>query len=179
MVVTFVGPSTDRFLGIYINDHRAVSTAGIALARRCRRENQGTPFGEVLEVLIPDMEQDAATLNEVGDVLGVRTDPLKVGAAITGEFLGRFKLNGQLWGYSPLSRVVEIETLLACIEAERLLWNALQASHRPELDRFDFAALAQRAADHHDQLKPHHQLAAQLAFSASEHVGEVVSADEG
>ena len=140
MVGTIASPTTDRLLGIYVNDHRAGSAAGIALAKRCQRENDGTPVGEVLAVLVPEIEEDAATLNRVAEVLGVRSDPVKVGAARAGEILSRLKLNGQLRGYSPLSRVIEIEGLLVGIEGKRLLWKALKAAHRPELAQFDFGA---------------------------------------
>jgi hypothetical protein len=177
VIRTLVSPATDRYLGIYLNDHRALSSAGLALARRCHRENKGTPFGAVLELLMPELDEDAATLERVAQVLRVSADPFKITAAMTGEMLGRFKLNGQLFGYSPLSRVLEIEVLIAGIEAKRLLWNAVTAAHRPELASFDFLALAQRAAAQRDHLEPQHRLAAQLAFSAADHVGEVVTPD--
>jgi hypothetical protein len=178
MIRTLVGRATDRYLGIYLNDHRALSAATVALAKRCHRENKGTPFGAVLELLMPELDEDAATLERVASVLGVWPDPLKIGAALTGEMLGRFKLNGALLGYSPLSRVLEIEVLVASIEAKRLMWNALMASHRPDLASFDFAALAERAAEQRDHLEPHHRLAAQLAFSEVDHVGEVITPDQ-
>jgi hypothetical protein len=110
-------------------------------------------------------------------MLRVWADPWKIGAAITGEMLGRFKLNGVLVGYSPLSRVLELEVLIAGIEAKRLFWNALMTAHRPELASFDFAALAQRAAEQRDHLEPQHRLAAQLAFSAADHAGQAVTFD--
>src|SRR5690349_17051443 len=125
MVGTSVSPTTDRLLGIYVNDHRAASAAAISLAKRCQRENAGSPLGDVLASLVPDIEEDAATLNQVAEVLGARSDPVKVGAARAGEVLSRLKLNGQLRGYSPLSRLIEIETLLMGIEGKRLLWRAL------------------------------------------------------
>jgi hypothetical protein len=177
MVGTITGPTTDRYLGIYINDHRAASAAGIALAKRCHRENEGTPFGDELAALIPEIEEDAATLNRIAEVLGVRSDPVKLGAARAGEMLARLKLNGQLRGYSPLSRVIELESLLSGIEAKRLLWRALKAAHRPELSEFDFAALADRAGQQRDRLKPQHRLATQLAFSASDHPGDVATTE--
>ena len=67
MVGPFNGPASDRFLGIYINDHRAATAAGIALAKRSQRQNEGTPFGELLAALVPELEEDAATLNRVAD----------------------------------------------------------------------------------------------------------------
>jgi hypothetical protein len=166
MVGTFVNPTTERLLGIYINDHRAGAAAGLALAERIRRENEGTPLGEALGELIPQIEEDHATLREVAEMLGVRSDPVKVGAARAGEMLSRLKLNGQIRGYSPLSRVLEIEGLMAGIQAKRLLWNSLEAAHRPELARFDFVALGQRAIAQREMLETHHGVAAQAAFAA-------------
>ena len=60
------------------------------------------------------------------DRLGVRKDPLKPAAAWMAEKLGRLKLNGQLSGYSPLSRVVELEGLHIGITGKLELWKALE-----------------------------------------------------
>jgi hypothetical protein len=165
MVATFVNPTTDRLLGIYVNDHRAGAAAGLALAERMRRENEGTPLGDTLMELVSEIEEDGATLRDVANALGVRPDPVKVGAARAGEMISRLKLNGQIRGYSPLSRVLEIETLMAGIDAKRLLWHSLRAAQRPELERFDFAALAERALAQRERLEMHHRLATRVAFA--------------
>jgi hypothetical protein len=134
---------------------------------RFRLVNDGTPFADAIEALLPQLEADATTLDDVARVLGVRGDPFKIGAARAGEMLGRLKFNGQLRGYSPLSRVLELEGLMAGIEAKRQLWKALKAAHRPELADFDFTTLATQAGEQRDHLKAHHRLAAQMTLSAS------------
>ena len=55
------------------------------------------------------------------DRLGVAQGRLKPLAAVFGERLGRLKLNGRLWGYSPLSRLDELELLQIGVVGKRML----------------------------------------------------------
>jgi hypothetical protein len=99
-------------LAIYLNDHLAGATSGVELARRLRGSNQGDPeFEPVLAEVCSAIEADRETLEAVMDQLGVGQDKLKPLAATLAERLGRLKLNGRLWGYSPLSRLEELELL--------------------------------------------------------------------
>ena len=56
-------PSPDRYLGIYLNDHRAGATAGLALAKRVLRENEGSPLADTLRSVLGEIEEEAATLD--------------------------------------------------------------------------------------------------------------------
>jgi len=154
----------DRYLAIYVNDHRAGAAAGLALAKRALKENVGTAFGDALSVVVAAIEQDKAQLERVAQALGVRSDPMKLGLARVGELVARVKPNGQIRGYSPLSRLIEIESLLAGIDAKRSLWLSLQTANRPELRAMDFDALIRRATEQRELLEPHHRMAAKLAF---------------
>ena len=58
------------------------------------------------------IEEDVDSLQEVMDRLDVKPDRVKEAMGWTAEKLGRLKLNGQLLGYSPLSRLVELEGLM-------------------------------------------------------------------
>jgi hypothetical protein len=40
--------------------------------------------------------------------------------------VGRLKLNGRLLGYSPLSRLVELETLALGVHGKLALWRSLE-----------------------------------------------------
>ena len=79
--------------------------------------------------------------------LGVGTDRLKVLGGWGAEKLGRLKLNGRLLGYSPLSRVVELEALVLGVRGKLSLWLALQEiqHQRRELADFDLGVLVRRA----------------------------------
>jgi hypothetical protein len=140
-----------RLLAIYLNDHLAGATLGVELARRLRASNRGdAEMGEPLARICAEIEADHDTLIRLMDRLGVERDRVKPLLARLGERLGRLKLNGQLRGYSPLSRALELEVLSAGIGGKMQLWNALEQRFGESLDGFDFHALAERA-DHQGQ----------------------------
>lgn len=159
----------NRFTRIYLNDHRSAAAAGLALIRRCLDSNRHTQLGHHLRDLVEAIEADARALDEVIRELGLPVNPAKRWATLLAERLGLLKLNGKLRSYSPLSRVLELEALLAGIDAKRSLWSSLRTlrEEHPTLAAFDFDLLAQRAADQHDELVPHHRRAAEEAFGST------------
>jgi len=157
---------TTRLLSIYLNDHLAGSIAGVELARRVRDSNRDDPeFGPPLEATCTEIEADRDTLVELLERLGGRRDPVKPALAWTAEKLGRLKTNGQLVGYSPLSRLVELEGLALGITGKRHLWRALERS-LPSVEGFDFELLGERAADQHAIIEELRLKAAGQAFAA-------------
>jgi hypothetical protein len=131
-----------KYLAIYLNDHLAGSAGGARLARRLEKENRGTAYGEVLQRLAEEIEEDRRTLQDLMDQLGVRRDPAKMLASAAAEKLGRFKLNGELTRYSPLSRLEELELLSLGVEGKLAMWRALRANVEAHMD---FDALIERA----------------------------------
>src|ERR1700761_5614190 len=129
-------PASDVLLGIYLNDHLAGATVGRELSRRAATSNHGTAYEPVLSQIAREIDEDRRSLLAIMAALRVRVDRLKTAAAWGGEKLGRLKLNGQLRGYSPLSRVVELEGLALGVHGKRLLWIPLAelAGDRPALD---------------------------------------------
>jgi len=156
--------SPQGLLATYLNDHFAGSMTGVELARRSRDANDGSELGVLLGRLSAEIEEDRVTLESVMDEVGAGRDRVKIAAAWVGEKAGRLKPNGQLIGYSPLSRVVELEGLSEGIEAKRLLWAALEPLEDPRLAAFDFGRLTERAARQRTELEPFRLAAAQTAF---------------
>lgn len=152
-----VPPPSDVLLAIYLNDHLAGSTLGRELARRSLESNRGTPYEPFLTRLAQEIVEDRRALLTIMDTLGVRVDRLKATAAWGGEKLGRLKLNGQLRGYSPLSRVVELEGLLLGVYGKRGLWVTLGglARDRPVLMASELVGLRQRAESQLEGLETH------------------------
>jgi len=157
--------TTDQ-LAIYLRDHRAGATTGSNLARRAAEENEGGPFGEFLTRLASEIEQDTGTLERIMARFDVSPDPLKNAGAKVAERLGRFKLNGQLSGYSPLSRVLELEGLRSGVQAKLSLWQSLRevAPSHEQLDEAELDGLCERATLQLEQLRENHRLAAREAF---------------
>jgi len=157
-----------RYLAIYLNDHLAGAALGVELARRLRSSNAGDPqFGQPLARICGEIEEDRETLIRLTDRLDVKRDPVKPALAKVAERLGRLKPNGQLRGYSPLSRVLELEVLASGIGGKMQLWNALADSFGDSLDDFDFHALAERADRQGQQVEDLHLAAAQRALPSA------------
>jgi hypothetical protein len=156
-----------KLLGIYLTDHMAGSQAGLELGKRARGANEATRFGPPLARLVEEIEADRETLLEVMSAVDVKPVTVKQALAWGGEKLGRLKLNGQIRGYSPLSRVVELEGLLIGVSGKLELWRALNEVARAEsrLDRFEFTALAERAEDQRRRLEELHADACAEAFA--------------
>ena len=133
-----------ELLAIYLNDHLAGSIGGVETARRVRGSNEGTEFGAPLAAICAEIESDRETLEAVMKELGVARSRIKPAIGWLGEKLGRLKPNGQLRGYSPLSRVMELELLLLGVSGKLRLWALLDELVGDRLDT-DFVALAKRA----------------------------------
>lgn len=158
----------DRLLGIYLNDHLAGATLAVELARRLRSSNRGdSEMGEPLARICAEIEEDRETLIRLMERLQVDRNPIKPVLARLGERLGRLKLNGQLRGYSPLSRVLELEGLSGLIGGKLQLWNGLEQNFGETLDGFDFHALAARADRQGQQLEDLHLAATQRALPSA------------
>lgn len=159
----------DHLLGIYLEDHLTGATAGRELVHRALLSNRGTPYEAGLRELARQVEDELDDLRRVIDHRGGRwpvVPALKIAAALTAERLGRLKLNGQLRGYSPLSRVVELEALTAAVQGKRSLWWSLQALDGPDAlpDDIDFGRLVDQASGQLAVLIELHDRAAQEAF---------------
>jgi hypothetical protein len=144
-------------LTIYLNDHLAAATAACELARRAARSNRGSSYGNFLERLAGEIEQDRDSLLRVMSSLDVRVSRVKVIGGWGAEKLGRLKLNGRLLGYSPLSRVLELETLALGVSGKLALWRSLQRLQpdQPELATFRLADLQARAERQLKRLETH------------------------
>ncbi len=120
-------------LAIYLNDHLAGAMAGRELARRAAASNRGSSYGSFLETLADQIEEDRQALLETMRTLNVRIDRFKLLGGWGAEKLGRLKLNGRFRGYSPLSRVVELEALTLGVHGKLALWRTLAELELDEL----------------------------------------------
>lgn len=160
--------SDDRYLHIYLNDHAAGQAAGRQLTRRALANNRGTPLGDYLERFLAEIEEEAGILDDAMRRVGAQVDPLKQAAAWLAERIGRLKLNGQLLGYSDLSRLEEVEGLCLGVDGRLSLWRALGelADSDARLAPVDFDALTRRARTQRRRLERFRVEAATQAFGA-------------
>jgi hypothetical protein len=153
-----------RLMRIYLNDHLAGSVVGRELAKRCLSNNRNTPVGTYLEGFLDQQADEQETLRRVMRRLRIRRARWKLAAAWMAERVGRLKLNGRIRGYSPLSRLIELEGLLIGVEGKRALWASLRHLAEPRLSEFDLDALIARSEDQRAALERLRLDAATLAL---------------
>ena len=158
-----------KLLRIFMQDHLAASTAGLELARRAYGANRGTTYGDALSRVADEIEEDRRTLADMLTDLGFKPDRVKILGAWTGEKVGRLKLNGQLKGYSPLSRVEELEALIAGINAKLSLWRIVLevAKEEPRLDADRIQRMIERGEEQLETVEDLRTRAARAAFMGS------------
>jgi hypothetical protein len=155
-------------LKTYVRDHDAASAGGEALARRCAGSNEGNDLGVYLkETLLPQIEAEQRTLRAALETLDARPSAAKRAAARSGELVGRLKPNRRMLSYSPMSRVLELEGLIAGVHAKHRLWitlDALRTRHAMESlpDVEEHASVAQEQMV---TLERHHLDAISQAFA--------------
>jgi hypothetical protein len=153
-------------LAIYLNDHLSGAVVGVELARRTARNNRGTPYGTPLARLAEEIAEDRKTLEMIMRRLDIGIDRGKVTLAWGAEKLGRLKLNGRVIGYSPLSRVEELELLAVGVEGKLALWRTFTRGNGLDarLAEIDFSALLRRAQSQRRRLERQRVKAAGEAF---------------
>ena len=143
----------DDHLETYLNDHLGGSTAGLELAKRTVGNNEGTEWEATLRRIGEEIEEDREVLFEMIEAIGGRPDPVKRAVAWAGEKLARVKPNDALTSYSPLSRLIEFESLMLGVSGKLALWRSLAACGRPELSAFGLDDLTARAERQRDDLE--------------------------
>jgi hypothetical protein len=136
-------------LSIYLNDHLGGSAGGVELARRLAQSNKNNEYGLPLADIAGQIEEDVASLRDVMTRLGIEEDKVKQVGGWAMEKVGRLKLNGQLFGYSPLSRLLELEGLLLGVTGKQALWQVMQLNFGQDarLADVNLGALFVRARD--------------------------------
>lgn len=155
-----------KLLRIYLNDHLAGAVGGIELARRSLVSNEGNEFGRFLRGVTADIEDDKESLEQIMDKLGIPRAPVKQKAAWFLEKAGRLKLNGQLTGYSPLSRLLELEGLAVAVDAKKALWGTLRTilANDERVPELLLGSLTERAEEQRRELEGFRVKAAEEAL---------------
>ena len=124
-----MGVTSTGFLEIYLRDHHAAGCAGVAIARRVAARQVASSDGSLSRALAEvasDIEADLRSLEGVMARIGVEPSRGKDALSRMAERAGRLKLNGRVLRHSPLSDVLELETLVVGITGKEALWESLR-----------------------------------------------------
>jgi hypothetical protein len=136
-----------ELLSTYLNDHLGGSTTGSQLAERLVEQNEGTRYHGPLERVHTEIKEDRATLQQIMRRLEIAESKFKVAGGWAAEKFSRLKPNERLVGYSPLSRLLELDGLSSGVQGKTSLWQVLNAcaDAEPVLREFDLVELEARA----------------------------------
>jgi hypothetical protein len=152
-------------LEIYLRDHHAAGCAGVAIAHRAAaRLPKGSLSGALTEVA-REIEADLRSLEALMASIGVEPSQAKDVLARLAERVGRLKLNGHILRRSPLSDVVELETLVIGITGKESLWESLRAV--ASIPEDELRTLIERAREQRDIVEDCRRAAARRAFASS------------
>jgi len=139
-VVIAARTAKPELIGIYLNDHYAGATAGVDLARRIAAAHRDTKAGPVLQRVAAQIAEDRVALKQIMDQLGVGVARHKIALAWLAEKAGRLKLNGRLFRRSPLSSLLELESMTLGVHGKAAGWRAMYRMARHD-DRIDTSRL--------------------------------------
>ncbi len=133
-------------LKIYLNDHLAGATGGLALFRRAAGSASGPARAELMR-LTEEVQQDRDSLLAIMSALGLPVRRYKVLGGWMLEKAGRLKANGHLLRRSPLSDLVELEALVLGVHGKAAGFRALRsiAAGSSQLDATNLDRLIDRA----------------------------------
>jgi len=156
----------NSFLAIYLQDHHAAGVAGSRLASRITSADPSGRLAGDLSGVAEEIVEDLETLESIMRRLGAKPSRMKDAIARAGERLGRLKPNGRLRERSPLSDVLELETLVVGITAKQALWVSLRSATVLPIEELD--KLVERAEGQKRIVESARESAARQAFGSQE-----------
>jgi len=117
-----------HWLGIYLNDHLAGATARAELARRAAGSHQDPRHRKRLAALAADIAADRQALLQLMRGAGVPVRGHKILAGWAAGKAIRLNPSANFLPRSPLSELIELETLYLGIQGKAARWRALLAA---------------------------------------------------
>ena len=138
-----------HWLGIYLNDHLAGATAGAKLARRVAGSHQDPRHRKRLAGPAADIAADRQALLQLMHGAGVPVRGRKILAGWAAEKATRLNPGTSFLTRSPLSELIELETLCLGIQGKAAGWRALLAAAANDglTDQQRLRVLLDRAGD--------------------------------
>lgn len=116
----------DKAMDVYLNDHLAGATLGSDLAEQIRNRHEGTPLGEVMRSIAPQVEEDRQTLIDLMERMGTAKNPVKQASGWLAEKASRVKFSAAVSGEPDHGAFMALESLTLGVEGKMALWTALK-----------------------------------------------------
>ena len=159
----------DKAMDVYLNDHLAGAMLGRDLADQIRSQNEGTPLGELMGQLAPQIEEDRQTLIALMANMNSSQNPVKQAGAWVTEKASRLKFMGVGSGEPELGTFMALESLALGVQGKLGLWTALKQvnDQHPSIASLNLVELIERAEAQYELLERERLTAAARALSSS------------
>ena len=157
----------DKAMDVYLNDHLAGAMIGIELAQQILSHNQGTPVGDLMARLAPQIKEDRQTLFDLMQRVDSSRSPVKqAGAWVTGK-ASRAKFWGPTSPEPALGTFMALESLALGVQGKLSLWNALAqvADRHPMIALLNFPELIDRAQHQYSAIEQERLLVGRRALT--------------
>lgn len=150
----------DRAIDVYLNDHLAGAMLGSDLAEQIRQRHEGSPLGELMTSIAPEIEEDRQQLIDLMKRMNISQNPIKQATGWLAEKASRVKFSGLGSGEPDQSAFMALETLTLGVEGKASMWKVLREvqSQYPPLASTNLEELIARADKQFDALE-HERLA--------------------
>ena len=137
----------DKAIDVYLNDHLAGAMFGTDLAEQIQARSEGTPLGDVMTSIAPQIEEDRQTLIDLMEQMGTSKNPVKQATTWVAEKVSRVKFGGESSGEPELGIFMALESLTLGVSGKLALWKALGqvADQYEPLAALNLEQLADRA----------------------------------
>ena len=154
----------------YLNDHLAGAMFGSDLAEQIRTRSEGSPLGEVMASIAPQIEADRQTLIALMEKLGVSQSAVKQATTWMAEKASRIKFGDLSAGESGLGIFMALETLALGVQGKLALWLMLKeiADEYPPIQPAELDRLIERAENQHELLERERRGAGRHALEADD-----------
>lgn len=132
-------------LTTYLQDHHAGSAAGVDVFERVAQDHGDPHVRSAVASLAEQVRADQDSLEAIMRSVGASASTVKDLGARVGEKAARLKPNERLAARSPLSDVIELETLMLAVHGKALGFRALLDLDDARLDRAELERLIARA----------------------------------
>jgi hypothetical protein len=145
----------EKAIDIYLNDHLGGAMLGSDLAEQIRSRHAGTPLGEVMDWVAPQIEEDRQTLLDLMEKMGTARNPVKQVTGWVAEKASRVKFSGIGPGDPEYGAFMALESLTLGVRGKLAMWVVLKevADRYPALAEVNLDELIDRAVTQHDALE--------------------------
>jgi hypothetical protein len=147
--------AANRAMNVYLNDHLAGAMLGSDLAEQIRQRHEGTPLGDLMATIAPEIEDDRQILVDMMERMEISKNPLKQASGWLAEKASRVKFSGAGSGEPDHGAFMALESLTLGVEGKASMWKVLKEvqSDYQALASINLDQLIERAGAQHAALE--------------------------